>query len=336
MFYRLGWVGVLLGLSCFLFGASEQEPNDDFSQATFIAQGDTIFCAMLDPSRDMDFFKFLGSSGDTLITYTLNCEDSHTDTYLSLFDSLEDVLAYDNNSGDSAFSRIEYELPYNGTYYLRVVKIQSTPDSSYSLIVDLNTLTVASHDCCAYAHVVDGIPYQESSSTVWCGSECGTPSPDVWYFFSNPSQRTLVFSACMTDFHARVHVMGGCCEQFGDDSEDGCGDGAILMIPDIPVGDYYILVEGTDIGEVGNFIFQVNGETQPCPEPEELTLATVDGYPFLFWESVSGASFYVIWQSNSPDAGFEHTGTTFDTYWTDSTGFSGTKRFYRVTTYCPW
>ncbi|MBU1937425.1 pre-peptidase C-terminal domain-containing protein, partial [bacterium] len=178
MFYRLGWVGVFLSLSCFLFGASEQEPNDDFSQATFIAQGDTILCATLDPSGDMDFFKFLGSSGDTLVTFTLNCEDSHTDTYLSLFDSVEDVLAFDNNSGDSAFSRIEYELPYNGTYYLRVVENQFTPDSSYSLIADLKTLTVASHDCCAYAHVVDGIPYQESSSTVWCGSECGTPSPD--------------------------------------------------------------------------------------------------------------------------------------------------------------
>ena len=46
---------------------------------------------------------------------------------------------------------------------------------------------------------------------------------------------------------------------------------------------------------------------------EELTLTTVDNYPFLFWESVSGASFYVIWQSNSADADFEHTGTTSET-----------------------
>ena len=329
MYYRLGWLGIFLSFSCFLFGASEQEPNDDFSQATFIVQGDTIFCATLDPAEDIDFYKFLGAADDTLIAFTFDCEGSQTETYLSFYDSLEDFITGDN-------PRIEYELQYSGTYYLRVVEIEPTPDSSYSLVVDLDILTVATHDSCAYAHVVDGIPYQESSSTTWCGSECGTPSPDVWYYFSNPSQRTLVFSVCMTNFHARVHVMGDCCGDLGDDSEDGCGDGAILTIPDMPVGDYYILVEGIEASEFGDFIFQVNGETEPCPEPEKLTLATVDSYPFLFWEAVSGASFYVIWQSNSADADFEHTGTTSETYWTDSTGFSGIQRFYRVTTYCPW
>ena len=336
MFYRLGWAGIFFCFSCFLFGASEQEPNDDFTQATFIVQGDTIFCATLASPEGPDFFKFLGSADDTLITFTCACEGSYTDTYLSLFDSIENFLTLDYNSGDSFFSRIEYELPYDGHYFLLVVEYEPAPDSSYNLIVDLNSWSVASHDSCVNAHVVDGIPYQESSSTAWCGSECGRNSPDVWYFFSNLSQRTLVFSVCETDFQAHVQVMGGCCEQFGDDSEDGCGDGAIVTVPDMPIGDYYILVEGIDASEFGDFIFQVNGETQPCPEPEELTLAMVDSYPFLFWESVSGASLYIIWQSNSVDADFEHTGSTEETFWTDSTGFSGAKRFYRVSTYCPW
>jgi hypothetical protein len=209
-------------------------------------------------------------------------------------------------------------------------------DSAYCLTLDCQAPSSAPHDLCNQARVVGGIPYQDASSTFGCGSECGRDAPDVWYFISNPVERTLIFSVCMTNFQARVQVMGGCCTQFGDDSEEGCNDGAILTIPDMPVGDYYIIVEGTDASESGNFIFQVNGETQPCPSPTELTLATIGGYPFLFWEAVTGAVSYIIWQSSDVNGSYEHVGSTTDTYWTDYSGYTGTRCFYRVTAYCPW
>jgi len=245
-------------------------------------------------------------------------------------------MAVNDDSGEGYFSRIELILPYDGRYFLRVVEVQPFFDTSYCLVLDCQALSSAPHDLCTQARVVSGIPYQNASSTFGCGSECGTGAPDVWYFFSNPARRTLIFSACMTNFQARIQVMGGCCTQFGDDSEEGCGDGAILMIPDMPIGNYYIIVEGIDASESGDFIFQVNGETTPCPSPTELTLATVGGYPFLFWEAATGAVLYIVWQSNEANGTYEHVGSTTDTYWTDYTGYTGTRRFYRVTAYCPW
>jgi hypothetical protein len=333
---RLGQLVVLCGLARLLFGVWEQEPNDDFDQANYVAYGDTIYCATLHPQGDQDYFQFVGQAGDTVVAFTFDCDGSNTNTFLCLYSSSHELLALNDDGGGAGFSLIEHVLPFHGTYFLRALEVEPSFDSSYSLVLNCVEWTVPTHDSCANARVVEGIPYQDASSTADCGDECGTAAPDVWYFFSNPAQRTVIFSVCQTAFDARVQIMGGCCEQFGDDSEDGCGDGAILIVPDLEVGDYYILVEGTGATEAGNFVFQVNGETEPCPEPTELALGTVGGYPFLFWEAVAGADLYIIWHSTDAIGEYEHIGTTAETFWTDSTGYSGTRRFYRVTAYCPW
>lgn len=332
----VGLVGGWMWIAQVAFGIVEHEPNDDFEQANAVVCTDTIYCATLDPAGDQDYFQFVGQAGDTLIASTLNCEGSNTNTYLYLYDSTQEILAENDDIGEGLFSCIEQILPYDGRYFLMVVEVTPFFDSAYCLALDCQALSPTPHDLCEQARVVGGIPYQDASSTFGCGSECPTSAPDVWYFFSNPVRRTLIFSVCMTNFHARVQVMGGCCTQFFEDSEDGCGDGAILMMHDMVVGDYYILVEGIDAGESGDFVFQVNGETQPCPAPTELTLATVGGYPFLFWEAATGAVSYIIWQSSDANGSYEHVGSTTDTYWTDLTGYTGTRRFYRVTASCPW
>ncbi len=332
----LGRLVVFCGLARLLFGVWEQEPNDDFEQANHVACDDTVYCATLDPPGDRDTFWFLGQANDTLIAFTFNCDGPNTNTLLCFYDSLQELLVSNDDGGGAGFSLIEYVMPYCGVYFLRVAEVEPSFDSSYSFALNCRNWTQPTHDSCANARVVESIPYQDESSTADCGDECGRAAPDVWYFFSNPVQRTLIISVCMTDFDARVQIMGGCCEQFGDDSEDGCGDGAILTIPDMEVGDYYIMVEGTDADEAGSFVFQVNGETEPCPDPTELALASVGGYPFLFWEASAGADFYIIWHSTDAIGEYEHIGVTAETFWTDSTGFTSMRRFYRVTAYCPW
>ena len=336
MHYRLGWLVAFFMLTGALFGVSEREPNDDTSQANPIACGDTVYCATLNPPGDPDYFRFTGQENDTLVAFTFNCEGSVTNTYLSLFDSTEEFLENDDDDGEGFFSRIEYVLPYSGPYFLRVVEVEPTFDTSYCLTLDCEILLPEPHDSCANARVIAAIPYQDASSTIACGDECGTAAPDVWYFFSNPVERKLIFSVCMTNFQARVQVMDSCCGQFREDSDDGCGDGAILTVYNMEVGDYYIIVEGIDAGEAGDFVFQLNGETEPCPEPTQLVLGTVGGYPFLDWEPVMSASYYIIWQSSDYSGDYEHVDTTTETYWTDSTGYSSTCRFYHVTTSCPW
>jgi len=331
----VGCLGVCLCVGQLLFGVQEYEPNDDFEQANEIVCSDTIYCATLEPTDDEDFFRFIGQANDTLVAFTFNCEGSNTNTFLWLFDSTQEVLAENDGGGEDYFSCIEYILPYDGKYFLMVDEVEPFFDSAYCLTLDCQALTPP-HDLCAQARVVGGIPYQDASSTFGCGSECPTSAPDVWYFMSNPVERTLIFSVCMTNFHARVQVMGECCDEFYDDSDYGCGDGAILTVPNMAVGNYYIIVEGINASEAGDFIFQVNGETQPCPSPTELTLATVGGYPFLFWEEATGAVLYIIWQSSDANGTYEHAGSTTDTYWTDYTGYSAVRRFYRVTASCPW
>ncbi|MFH1011395.1 MAG: hypothetical protein V1784_09220, partial [bacterium] len=218
----MGLLGGWLCIAQVVFGSVEQEPNDDFEQANEIVCSDTIYCATLDPAGDLDFFQFIGQANDTLVAFTFNCEGSNTNTFLWLFDSTQEILAENDGGGEGYFSRIEQILPYDGRYFLRVVEVTPFSDSAYCLALDCQALSPASHDLCSQARVVSGIPYQDASGTFGCGSECGTGAPDVWYFLSNPVRRTLIFSVCMTDFHARVQVMGGCCTQFGDDSEEGC------------------------------------------------------------------------------------------------------------------
>jgi hypothetical protein len=104
----------------------------------------------------------------------------------------------------------------------------------------------------------------------------------------------------------------------------------------VPVGDYILMVEGTQAQQSGEFSIEVEAVTPGCPAPGPVVLTTIGGYPFLDWPEVAGPSYFVVWQSTSLNGPWEHLGVAYATYFVDSSGYSGLRRFYQVTSCCPW
>lgn len=315
----------------------ESEPNNSSAQADSIACGDTVYCATLYPARDEDFFRFSTYAGDSIIAWTTSCLGSLTNTMLVLFNNRDSILAVnDNGAPEAEFSLIRYRAPYTGSYVLRVLYMEP-PDTAYSLVLACPEYPPAEYDFCETPRIIEEFPYYDEGSTRGMHDDCrGTQAPDVFYRFHNPATANLFISVCTNQFDARVQILSRCCGGFMDDSDEGCQLGADLWSFNVPEGDYYIIVEGTQALQLGDFSIEMDAVLPGCPVPGPVVITTVGGYPFLDWPELTGPSYYVVWQSGSMDGTWEHIGYTFDTFYTDSSGYSSARKFYRVTSVCPW
>ncbi len=97
------------------------EPNDTSGQATPISYGSTLTDPDICPEADVDYYSFLGSAGDTIVA-DIDAQNigSVLDSYLYLYDTDGVTELAENDDHDGLDSRIEYALPTDGTYYLKV------------------------------------------------------------------------------------------------------------------------------------------------------------------------------------------------------------------------
>ena len=253
-----------------------------------------------------------------------------------LRDAIDSLLAGNDNGGAATFSQIRYAITRTAEYVTRVIQYTPSPDSTYDLIISCPHPPPEDYDLCETARVIPGLPYYNEGSTQGQTNQGGTPAPDVFYSFYNPVTGNYTIIVCSDLFDARVQILGRCVGDYWDDANEGCNLGALLNTYNLAPGQYWIMVEGTTANEIGNFSIEVTAQLPECPPPESVTLSTVGGYPFLDWQELSGPYYYIVWQSNTSNGAFEHLGTTFVTYFIDSTGYSNARRFYQVTSVCPW
>jgi len=315
---------------------TESEPNDDFAHADTVHCGDTVWCATLEPATETDFYRFYLNNEDSLIATTFDCNGSITNTFMVLFNDEDSVLAVNDDGGPRSFSRIRYRATQPGDYFLRVLKHPWTPDSSYCLDVGCPGYLPEAYDLCQTPRIIPSLPYYDEGSTLGATHQCGTAAPDVFYGFYFPVVGNLFVTVCTNSFNARVQVIGRCCGDFWDDADTGCGLGAELISFGLAEGNYLLLVEGTQANQAGNFSIEVEAALPGCLPPDSIVLTTVGSYPLLDWPEMVGPSYYVVWQSPVMQGPFEHLGIAFQTYFVDSTGFTSTRKFYMVTSVCPW
>lgn len=100
--------------------ADDFEPNDSISDATEIDppfnSGD-VFTAITPIGGDVDYFKVTAEAGQTLVAEVLTgCLDS----VLGIFDAAGNLLASDDDSGAGLLSRIVFEVPADGMFFIAV------------------------------------------------------------------------------------------------------------------------------------------------------------------------------------------------------------------------
>lgn len=316
---------------------TEHEPNDNLSQANAVQCGDTIVCGQLESVRDVDNFRFFIYQDDSIVAAAFPCDGRIlTNTFMVLFNDQDSVVAVDDNNGPQEFSMIRYLARTSGFYTIRIMRHYVSNDSVYSLSLTCPVHLSEAYDYCATPRIIPAFPYYDEGTTLGMTSQCGSAAPDVFYKFNNPIESNLFITVCTEVFNARVQILGRCCLDFYDDADAGCGLGAALISFSLPPGDYFILVEGTAANQAGNFSLDVNAEMPGCPPPAPVTISSVGGYPFLDWPEFSGPSYYVVWFANNPTGPFDHLGITFYSFYVDSLGYTGSHRFYQVTSVCPW
>lgn len=110
---------------------NENEPNDDCTMADYITAGDN-YSAAIDPAGDQDWFEVFYPTGGVVIFETLPGDVNDTKMYL-FADDCTTQLAYNDDGGQGYYSKIEYNLDANTTYYVQVVGYGSTTQGTYFL-----------------------------------------------------------------------------------------------------------------------------------------------------------------------------------------------------------
>jgi len=97
------------------------EPNNWTGEATFISYGDSLD-AQVCPQGDLDFYTFNGVAGEKVIVdIDAAVTGSYLDSYVYLLDSDGSTyLAENDDAYGSLDSHLVYELPHDGTYYIKV------------------------------------------------------------------------------------------------------------------------------------------------------------------------------------------------------------------------
>ena len=137
-----------------------REPNNGPGQATPLSYDTRVIGGEICPAMDVDFYAFIGNGGETIVAdIDAQVLGSSLDSVVSLYDTDGLTLLVDNyDFGGSKDSHLEWTLPSDGTYYLRVRETwfatTGGPQYFYSLLLTSPTDDVGP---LAYdSHAVDG------------------------------------------------------------------------------------------------------------------------------------------------------------------------------------
>jgi putative hemolysin len=125
------------------------EPNDTWGEATAVAYGDTLTDPDICPAGDVDYYAFTGNAGDTVVAdIDAWAIGSSLDSYLYLYDTDGVTELTHNDDYDGLDSHIEYTLPANGTYYLKVREYNHPNEGASDYFYTLKVFAVASFPFC--------------------------------------------------------------------------------------------------------------------------------------------------------------------------------------------
>lgn len=112
------------------------EPNNSPDTATPLAFASPVAGVTIDPANDRDWYSFTGAAGQT-ITANIDTDglNSSLDSFVTLYDSSLNELAFNDDDGGTLDSLLTYTLPADGTYFLEEhsFDLSGSKDHKYQL-----------------------------------------------------------------------------------------------------------------------------------------------------------------------------------------------------------
>ncbi len=232
---------------------AETEPNDDCTQADGPLTDGSAFEGEI-TSSDYDWYEFTAAGGECMIFETHETPGFGTvDTYMHLYDGdCTTELAYDDDGGSGAYSKITYDFTAAGTYYVVVRGYSSSSTGFYTLTTDACPAPPPNVDC---ANAIDlqeqGLDVFETNtcmggdtynSTNGCTGYGQTTGQDIVYKIFLGAGETFQVALTDEDYDAALWLMAdGCdptaCVAGGDDPEEFS-----YVAP--TAGWYFLIVDG--------------------------------------------------------------------------------------------
>lgn len=207
---------------------AETEPNDDCGTADASPIGNDI-AASIGAAGDEDWFAFDAFAGECVTLATESRESSTTDTQLYLYDAAGcgDPLAwiaFNDDGGPGLFSLLEdFEIPADGTYYVRIKHYSATGTGDYTLVGSSGACAQPpANDTCDNAIVVacnstvSGTTTAAANDLEDLAETCvpfGADGPDVFYEVVVAAGDQIDVMLTPTDWDPALWIVADCNDE---------------------------------------------------------------------------------------------------------------------------
>ncbi|MDE2815304.1 MAG: hypothetical protein OXK81_01220 [Chloroflexota bacterium] len=244
--------------------ASVSDGVDDYAdsveEATAVTVGEAVPGA-LDFTNDIDVFVFQAEEG---VFYWIDVSlGTLSDSLVGLYDADELLLAFNDDHADTLASRIVWRAPRSGTYY---VAVEGYDTGSYTLTLAVTDVTDD------HASAVEGATTVAVGEAV-PGALDYTDDIDVFVFQAEEGvfYQIDVALGTLSDSLVYLYDADELLLTFNDDHSDSLASRIVWEAP--RSGEYYVAVEGYDIG---SYTLTVAVATPIPTPPEENTEAIED------------------------------------------------------------
>lgn len=252
--------------------AVEVEPNDDYLTANALVIGDDMSAA-IDPAGEVDFFSFVATAGQVVVFETHAGDIGDTKLYIFDVDGMTQ-LDYIDDGGVGYYSRLEFEFPADGTYFVEITGYSSTTQGTYILNATEGEppCPTPENDTCEGALV---LPMGTSFTTTTCGATndydpgsggCtgfAAAGLDIVYYVDLVENQQFTV-ACQTDYDIAIYLITDCADPVGscvagaDDTVSAGYEEIIFDAGDAP-GRYYLILDAYSSTAFGDFEVTVDG-----------------------------------------------------------------------------
>ena len=212
--------------------------------ATAVVLGDAVG-GVLEHDSDLDWFVFEATEGQLYdVRVALG---SLSDSAVAVYDAGGEELAYNDDDGDSLASRVRWEAPASGEYFIEVFAAPGSGFGSYTLTVSIG--------------VDDHANAQDGATAVVLGDAVGgvlEHDSDLDWFVFEAAEGQLydvrVALGSLSDSEVAVYDAGG--EELAYNDDDGDSLASRLWWEAPASGEYFVLVSGLGLGD-GSYMLTV-------------------------------------------------------------------------------
>ncbi len=250
---------------------NENEPNDTCADANYLTVDDN-YNASIDPAGDEDWFEVSYPAGGD-VTFETHPGDAY-DTKMYLYaGDCETELAYNDDGGTGYYSRIDFTLDPNTTYYLRITGFSGSTQGSYFL-----TMTLAQPPCEVPENNTCEGALPLGFGTTFTFNNCGAtnsyslPSSgctgytslgeDVTYYVDLVEDQQLTITAS-TYYDNAIYLLTDCgnldsCVAGIDEDVIGHVETLVFDAANAP-GRYYVVFDAFSPDHMGDWVVSVDG-----------------------------------------------------------------------------